>query len=70
MTEGIWIPHCPLCGKFVSNVIAWTKGERIETVEGKCKKHGDVDITDQDWEGDNFEYNGKGGNDERRIYLR
>lgn len=52
--EGIWIPHCPKCGKFVGNVLAQTKAERIEKVEGFCKKHGIQDLTDQDWSADDF----------------
>jgi len=56
MTEGIWIPYCPKCGKFVSDVGAHLINERIERVEGICKQHGFVDLTDQDWSGDDFEY--------------
>ncbi len=55
MTEGIWIPYCPKCGKFVSDVVAHMKAEQVEKVEGSCKKHGVMNLTGQDWSADDFE---------------
>jgi len=60
MTQGIWIPHCPKCGKFVADVTGYSRAERIEKVEGICRKHGFVDLTDQDWSADDFEYEESG----------
>ena len=42
--------QCPKCGKFVGNITAWVNGlDEITKVEGDCKVHGTVDVTDQDW---------------------
>ena len=43
--------HCPECGKFVGDIRATVSGidEDITKVTGVCKKHGKVDVTDQDW---------------------
>lgn len=47
--------HCH-CGRFVGNIKATIVGidDRIIKVTGVCKKHGVVDITDQDWTYEDF----------------
>ena len=41
---------CPVCGKFVKDVIALMNeyGEII-IITGKCKTHGKVDVSNSDW---------------------
>lgn len=52
--------NCPICGKFCGNILATTnKAERIIKVTGICKIHGEQDLTDQDWDGDDFCYGGR-----------
>ena len=51
--------NCPICGKFCSNIMATTHGEQITKVTGICKKHGEQDLTDQSWDGDDFNYEGE-----------
>jgi len=47
--------NCPKCGKFVGNIEATRNGlEYITKVEGICKTHGKVDLTDQEWDYDEF----------------
>jgi len=41
--------HCH-CGRFVGNIKAkLTADNEITKVTGVCKKHGVVDVTDQEW---------------------
>lgn len=48
--------HCPKCGRFVGNILGTTNDlNGLVRVEGNCKKHGTVDITDQEWSCEEFE---------------
>ncbi len=42
---------CPVCGKFLKNVIAQVNGFKyVLKVEGQCKTHGNVEPTDWEWD--------------------
>jgi hypothetical protein len=47
--------QCPKCGRFVGRILG-TVSEAIGLVkvEGICKTHGEVDLTEQDWSHDDF----------------
>lgn len=48
--------HCPKCGRFVKEISIFANGlDEIVKVEGVCKKHGIVDVTNQDWDYDDFD---------------
>ena len=47
--------HCPKCGKFCSGVHAQLSERGIEKVTGRCKKHGWQDITNCDWDYEDFD---------------
>ncbi len=52
--------NCPVCGRFCGNILATVNGlEQITKVTGTCEKHGEQDLTDQDWCSDDFYYEGK-----------
>jgi hypothetical protein len=46
--------HCPACGKFCKNIIGTANSEKLVKVEGTCKIHGVVDLTDQSWSYEDF----------------
>ena len=47
--------RCPTCGRFIANVEATVNGfEHITKVEGICKTHGTVNVTNQEWGYDDF----------------
>jgi len=44
------IGKCPKCGRFCGDITAHLNRDgAIRFVIGVCKKHGAVDLTDQDW---------------------
>ncbi len=47
--------HCPRCGRFCRDIIGLVSDLGLEKVEGKCKKHGKVDLTNQEWSYDDFD---------------
>lgn len=54
--DKLWRGQCPKCGNFCSKIIAYksAKGDAISEVTGDCLTHGEVDLTDQEWEADDF----------------
>lgn len=47
---------CPHCGRFCKDVHAFKNGLGvISKVEGYCSKCGTVDLTNQDWDYEDFE---------------
>jgi len=47
--------NCPNCGRFLGNIVATIiMGDVVKKVEGTCKKCGVVDVTDGDWEREDF----------------
>ena len=48
--------HCPKCGKFCGEIEALVNEiDGIKKVEGKCKAHGKVDLSDQSWGYEDFD---------------
>lgn len=48
--------QCPVCGKFCSHIVAdMSECDGIKKVSGTCKKHGNVDLTEQDWSTEEFD---------------
>ena len=48
--------HCPKCGKFCGNIVGQiSEAEGLSKVEGDCKTHGTVDLTDQSWAYEDFD---------------
>lgn len=52
--------HCPVCGRFVGGIEAMARDTGLAYVYGKCKRHGYVDITSQDWSWEDFFNEGDG----------
>jgi len=47
--------HCPKCGKFCGSIRAQLDPfGGIRRVEGVCRTHGRVDLTEQDWTYEEF----------------
>lgn len=46
--------HCPKCGRFCGDIGAIANSEGLISVDGICKKHGTVDLTNQEWSWDEF----------------
>jgi len=47
--------HCPKCGRFCGQIFAYGNESRgLFKVKGFCKVHGEVDLTSQSWEWDDF----------------
>lgn len=47
--------QCPKCGRFCKNVMAEINGfDQIIRVDGDCKIHGKVDLTEAEWSYDDF----------------
>lgn len=56
--------HCPICGKFCSNIIGHFNFGGLQKVYGICKTHGKVDLSNQSWSTDDFEI----GEEEWKTY--
>jgi len=50
--------QCPKCGRICGRIVGYFLSEYfgggLEKVFGVCKKHGRVDLTDQDWSYEEF----------------
>jgi len=53
--------NCLQCGRFCGEISALVNEFRGEIVKvtGICKKHGEQDLTDQDWGWEDFDKEGK-----------
>lgn len=47
--------HCPRCGRFCGDITFFYNDYGIQRVTGVCAKHGEVDLTQQDWSYDDFD---------------
>lgn len=47
--------HCPLCGCFCGDIRFTHNDSRILRVTGVCARHGEVDLTQQNWSYDDFD---------------
>ena len=56
MTSPYWEGrgNCPKCGKFCGNITASRRENGLAEVTGKCKDHGEVDLSRQAWSFDEF----------------
>jgi len=60
--------HCPKCGRFCGSVTArYDRNGGIASVDGICRVHATVDLSEQDWEWDDFEGHKVGLN--RGLFL-
>ena len=47
--------HCPKCGRFCGSITGYGGDEiGLQKVTGICKKHGLVNLTNQEWSYDDF----------------
>ena len=47
--------HCPQCGRYCGNIVGFFEHGGLVKVVGICVKHGEVDLTEQDWDATDFE---------------
>lgn len=51
--------HCPICGKWCAHIEGTISEEKgLTKVEGICKTHGRVDLSNQSWDIDSFDLGG------------
>ena len=46
--------HCPRCGQFCGRIRGLFRGGDLVRVEGRCRRHGRVDLSAQEWDGEQF----------------
>ncbi len=47
--------NCPVCGRFCGHIVGYGGRDMpLSRVTGDCKVHGQVDLTDQAWNWDEF----------------
>ena len=47
--------HCPKCGRFCGAIVGFGSEDRgLYEVRGECHRHGDVDLTGQEWSWEDF----------------
>jgi len=46
--------HCPKCGRFCRDILGYLTEGALTRVKGTCARHGDVDLTAQAWDCEDF----------------